>query len=102
MKKLTLPLAAAVFFTAVVVFAENGEENLLPIVPRQFASWVKFTEQAFDIPAGLLVKGRNEIRFKNTTPDAEASEDGITGDAFIAKRNYFWGWYQLSQIRFPQ
>lgn len=53
-----------------------------------------------DLPAGLLQKGGNEIQFRNTTPDTEAAQDGEGGDLFRAKRNYFWGWFNLDKVTF--
>ena len=53
-----------------------------------------------DLPAGLLVAGENEIQFRNTTPDAEAEQDGLGGDAFRAVRNYFWGWFYIDKVAF--
>lgn len=58
------------------------------------------SDWAIDLPAGLLKKGGNEIQFRNTTPDSEAAQDGLGGDAFRAKRNYYWGWFMLDKVSF--
>lgn len=58
------------------------------------------SDWVIDLPVGLLKKGGNEIQFRNTTPDAEAAQDGLGGDAFRAKRNYFWGWFMLDKVSF--
>ena len=58
------------------------------------------SDWTLDIPAGLLKAGANEIQFRNTTPDAEAAQDGLGGDAFRATRNYYWGWFMLDKVAF--
>ena len=58
------------------------------------------SDWVIDLPAGLLKKGGNEIQLRNTTPDAEAAQDGEGGDLFRAKRNYYWGWFTLDKVSF--
>lgn len=58
------------------------------------------SDWTLDIPAGLLKAGANEIQFRNTTPDVEAAQDGLGGDAFRATRNYFWGWFYIDKVKF--
>ncbi len=60
----------------------------------------KHSDWAIEIPDGLLKAGGNEIQLRNTTPDAEASQDGLGGDAFRAVRNYYWGWFILDRMSF--
>ena len=58
------------------------------------------SEWTFELPPGLLVKGGNEIQFRNTTPDTEAAQDSECGGAFRAVRNYYWGWFMLDKVAF--
>ncbi|MBQ9774918.1 MAG: DUF4838 domain-containing protein [Lentisphaeria bacterium] len=51
----------------------------------------------FTVPAGVLKKGDNDIVIFNTTADTE--KDGYGGPAFAAKRNYYWGWFAIRDVR---
>ncbi len=55
--------------------------------------------------AGPVKWGKDEhsdwtLDIPNTTPDAEAAQDGLGGDAFRATRNYFWGWFFIDKVKF--
>ena len=39
----------------------------------------------------------NEIVIFNTTPDTEV--DGEGGINYTAKRNYFWGWFMIRDVK---
>ena len=56
-----------------------------------------WTEEKFEIPPGLLVKGDNTITILNTTADKE--KDGVGGINYQAKRNYYWGWFMISDTK---
>ncbi len=56
-----------------------------------------WTEQKFEIPPGLLVKGDNTITILNTTADKE--KDGVGGINYRARRNYYWGWFMISDTK---
>ncbi|MBE6371486.1 MAG: DUF4838 domain-containing protein [Lentisphaerae bacterium] len=51
----------------------------------------------FPIPANLLHKGENDVAIFNVTPDTEV--DGEGGVNFLAKRNYFWGWFMIRDVK---
>ncbi len=36
----------------------------------------------------------------NITPDTEAAQDGLGGDAFRVERNCCWGWFVLGGTSF--
>lgn len=78
-------------------FKVNGRTVFEGKVPFAKDAW---SETAVKLPAGTLVRGRNDIQFENITPDAEAASDGEGGDRFRAPRNYFWGWYSIWHVRF--
>ncbi|MBR4652513.1 MAG: DUF4838 domain-containing protein [Kiritimatiellae bacterium] len=75
--------------------AVNGKVVYKGAVPWKHRKW---SEESFEIPAGILHKGENDIVFENTTPDME--KDGEGGDRFRATRDYFWGWYIVERLRF--
>jgi hypothetical protein len=52
----------------------------------------------FLVPANLLHKGENNVVIFNVTPDTEV--DGEGGVNFLAKRNYFWGWFMIRDVKF--
>lgn len=56
-----------------------------------------WTEEKFEIPPGLLVKGDNTITILNTTADKE--KDGVGGINYQAKRNHYWGWFMISDTK---
>ncbi len=58
----------------------------------------RWSAEPFEIPAGLLKSGNNDIVIRNVTPDTE--KDGACGDQFLAKRNYFWGWFMIEKLHF--
>ena len=78
-------------------FKVNGKTVFEGEVPFAKDKW---TEAAVKLPAGTLVKGRNDIQFENITPDTETASDRGGGDRFRAPRNYFWGWYGIWKVRF--
>ena len=61
--------------------------------------WKKdiWSEAEFQIPAAFLICGDNNIAIMNTTPDKEV--DGIGGVNYIAKRNYYWGWFMIADVK---
>ena len=72
----------------------NGKKIYEGKVPWEKDDW---TSQKFPIPAKLLHKGENNIVIFNTTPDTEV--DGEGGEHFRAKRNYFWGWFMVRDVK---
>ena len=81
--------------SALMEISVNGKKIFTGNVPWGKEKW---TKQAFRIPAGVLKKGENEIVLANITPDTE--KDGIGGVAFLAVRNYYWGWFMISEMEF--
>ena len=72
----------------------NGKKIFEGKVPWGKDDW---SEQKFPIPADVLQKGENTVVIFNTTPDTET--DGLGGVNFTAKRNYFWGWFLVRDIK---
>ncbi len=72
----------------------NGNTVFSGNVPWAKDEWryAKFT-----VPAGLLNKGENNIVIFNTTADTD--KDGYGGIAFVAERNYYWGWFMIRDVR---
>ena len=108
--RLDLDAAPAGAAKMVLTGIDNEKESVALIEVKVnskvvYAGPVKWGKDAhsdwtIDLPAGLLQKGGNEIQFRNTTPDTEAAQDGEGGDLFRAKRNYFWGWFNLDKVSF--
>ena len=72
----------------------NGTKIYDGKVPWGKDDW---TGQKFPIPANLLRTGENEVVIFNTTPDTEV--DGEGGVNYTAKRNYFWGWFMIRDVK---
>lgn len=72
--------------------------NGSPIYEKQ-VPWGKkvWSEEKFLIPASRLFKGNNVISIQNITQDTE--KDGYGGVNYISKRNYYWGWFMISNIK---
>ena len=64
--------------------------------------WKKevWSEALFPIPTAFLVRGNNNIVIMNRTPDKE--KDGEGGVNYLAKRNYYWGWFMISDVKFER
>ena len=72
----------------------NGKKIYEGKVPWEKDDW---TSQKFQIPANVLQSGENTVVIFNTTPDTEV--DGEGGVNFLAKRNYFWGWFMIRDVK---
>ena len=72
----------------------NGKKIYEGKVPWEKDDW---TSQKFRIPADVLQTGENTVVIFNTTPDTEVDAEG--GVNYLAKRNYFWGWFMIRDIK---
>jgi len=72
----------------------NGKKIYEGKVPWEKDDW---TSQKFQIPADVLQPGENTVVIFNTTPDTEV--DGEGGVNFLAKRDYFWGWFMIRDVK---
>lgn len=72
----------------------NGKKIFEGKVPWGKDDW---SDRKFHVPAKLLHKGENDIVIFNTTPDTEV--DGEGGALFVAKRNYYWGWFMVRDVK---
>jgi len=72
----------------------NGKKIYEGSVPWEKDDW---TSRKFPVPADVLQRGENNVVIFNTTPDTEV--DGEGGANFAAKRNYFWGWFMIRDIK---
>ena len=74
------------------------EINGTPIFEGE-VPWGKdeWSDRKFPVPANVLQPGENTVVIFNTTPDAEV--DGEGGVNFLAKRNYFWGWFMIRDVK---
>lgn len=72
----------------------NGKKIFEGKSPWEKDDW---TTRKFTIPAGILHRGENNIVIFNTTPDTEV--DGEGGVNYVAKRNYFWGWFMIRDVK---
>lgn len=73
----------------------NGTTVFTGSVPWKKDRW---SEAGFTIQPGILKKGNNQFVILNTTPDNEV--DGVGGVNYVSKRNYYWGWFILKDIKF--
>ena len=72
----------------------NGKKIYEGKVPWEKDDW---TSQKFQIPADVLQPGENTVVIFNTTPDTEV--DGEGGVNFLAKRDYFCGWFMIRDVK---
>lgn len=72
----------------------NGKTVFQGHSPWKKDSW---SEAEFQIPADSLIRGDNSIVIMNMTPDKEV--DGAGGVNYTAKRNYYWGWFMIADIK---
>ncbi len=60
----------------------------------------KWSCDTFEIPSGILQKGKNIVEFKNITPDVVTKEEKKNVDFIVGrKKNYYWGWYIISGMK---
>lgn len=72
----------------------NGKTVFQGHSPWKKDSW---SEAEFQIPADSLIRGDNSIVIMNMTPDKEV--DGAGGVNYTAKRNYYWGWFMIADVK---
>ena len=72
----------------------NGKKIYEGKVPWEKDDW---TSRKFPFSAKLLHKGENNIVIFNITQDTEV--DGLGGVLNMAKRNYYWGWFMIRDVK---
>lgn len=72
----------------------NGKKIFEGKVPWGKDDW---SDCKFPVPENILHKGENDVVIFNITPDTEV--DGAGGVNFVAKRNYFWGWFMIRDVK---
>ena len=80
--------------SALMKIEVNGEKIFEGKVPWEKDEW---TSRKFPFSAKLLHKGENNIVIFNITQDTEV--DGLGGVLNMAKRNYFWGWFMVRDVK---
>jgi len=76
----------------------NGKVIYKKAVPFAKHDW---KTHSFNIPAGILRKGKNKIEFKNITPDiVTQNEKKYVEFISMRRKNYKWGWFIISGISF--